>query len=406
MAKPPIQIGRYAIHGVMSQGGMATVHYGRLIGPAGFSRAVAVKRLHPQYANDPEFVSMFVDEARLVSRIRHPNVVPTLDIVSEKGELFMVMDYVQGETLAHLLIAMRSRNELISPAIVTGIMSGVLRGLHAAHEATHAKRGPLGIVHRDISPQNVMIGVDGVARILDFGVAKALHRLAVTRDGQLKGKIPYMSPEQLNGAVVTRQTDLWAASVVTWESLTTHRLFAAARETQVMKKILEDPIRPPSEFLGEAHSGLEHRWIRGVKKLDDVVLRGLSRNLQERFATARDMANALEKAAEMAPASVIGEWVERVAHDALAERASRVAALEPEGLPMTAQDAMHALQSLPSEPSTVERVGQPRESVASAVRPRRASQSRLPTYAIALVAVALVMLIGLLIVFAAHLLQL
>ncbi len=381
---------------------MATVHYGRLIGPVGFSRAVAIKRLHPQYATDPEFVSMFVDEARLVGRLRHPNVVPTLDVVHENGELFMVMDYVQGESLARLLMAMRARKELILPSIVAGIMGDVLRGLHAAHEAQHPTRGPLGIVHRDVSPQNVIVGVDGVARVLDFGVAKAFHRLQVTATNQLKGKVPYMSPEQLRGAEVTRQTDVFAASIVLWESLTTRRLFAAERETQIMKKILEAKIVPPSVFLAELQPGLDRRALRAIQKLDDVVLRGLARDQTQRFATAREMLSALEKSTDIAAPSVIGEWVERVAHEALAERAAHVAALEPEsGGPMVMRDVIHAIRSLPPEP--------PMEGLRSSAtslkpaRPRHAAPSRLPTYAIALMAIVLATLVGMLIVLATFL---
>ncbi|MEO6419789.1 MAG: serine/threonine-protein kinase [Polyangiaceae bacterium] len=404
-AKTPIQIGRYAIHGVMSQGGMATVHYGRLMGPVGFSRAVAIKRLHPQFATDPEFIAMFVDEARLVSRIRHPNVVPTLDVVSENGELFMVMDYVQGESLARLLMAMRTRKELILPSVAAGIIAGVLRGLHAAHEATHSTHGPLGIVHRDISPQNVMVGIDGVSRVLDFGVAKAFHRVQITRENQLKGKVPYMSPEQLQGKEVNRQTDIFAAAIVLWESLTTRRLFAADRETQVMKKILEAKIIPPSIFLAELHAGLDRRALRAIQKLDDVVLHGLARDPKERFATAREMLAALEKSTDIAPPSVIGEWVERVAHEALAERAARMAEIEPDaGPPMIVRDVIHAIRSIPPErPADSFRPTVSAVSVAKPGRPRHAAPSRLPTYAIALMAIVLATLVGALIVLATFL---
>src|SRR5262245_51026591 len=169
-------IGRYALHGELASGGMATVHLGRLLGPVGFSRTVAIKRLHAQYAQDPEFVSMFLDEARLAARIRHPNVVPTLDVVATSGELFLVMEYVPGESLSRLARAARDRMERMPPRIVSAIMSGVLHGLHAAHEAKSERGEPLGIVHRDVSPQNVLVGTDGVARVLDFGVAKAAGR--------------------------------------------------------------------------------------------------------------------------------------------------------------------------------------------------------------------------------------
>ncbi|MCL2447368.1 MAG: serine/threonine protein kinase, partial [Polyangiaceae bacterium] len=202
---------------------------GRLMGSGGFARTVAIKQLHPQFAKDPEFVAMFLDEARLVARIRHPNVVPTLDVVAASSELFHVMEYVQGESLSRLARALRAREERVPLPIVVRIMNDVLQGLHAAHEARDERGVPLHIVHRDVTPQNILVGADGVARLLDFGVAKAAGRAQTTQDGQIKGKLAYMAPEQLMSAGVTRETDLYAASVVLWEMLAGERLFTGER---------------------------------------------------------------------------------------------------------------------------------------------------------------------------------
>src|ERR1035437_3672665 len=152
-------VGRYALYGEIASGGMATVHFGRLLGPVGFSRTVAIKRLHPQFAKDPEFVTMFLDEARLASRIRHPNVARTLDVVALEGELFLVMDYVEGEALSRLLRTCRARGTPVPPKVAAAIVCGVLHGLHAAHEAKSERGEPLGIVHRDVSPQNVLVAL-------------------------------------------------------------------------------------------------------------------------------------------------------------------------------------------------------------------------------------------------------
>src|SRR5277367_6635205 len=189
-------VGRYAIFDAIASGGMASVHFGRLIGPAGFSRTVAIKRLHESFALDPEFVSMFMDEARLAARIRHPNVVPTRDIVALEQELLLVMEYVPGESLSLLLKRARLARKPVPIPIVADIIMQALSGLHAAHEAVGEAGEPLCIVHRDVSPQNILVGTDGVARVLDFGVAKAIGTMHQTRAGQVKGKIRYMAPEQ------------------------------------------------------------------------------------------------------------------------------------------------------------------------------------------------------------------
>jgi serine/threonine-protein kinase len=296
---------------------MATVHFGRLLGVVGFAKTVAIKRLHPQLAKDPEFVSMFLDEARLAARIRHPNVVSTLDVVARDGELFLVMEYVQGESLRQLVRAAGVEGGRMPPAIVGTVMVGMLHGLHAAHEASSERGEPLGIVHRDVSPQNILVGIDGVPRVLDFGVAKAAGRAQTTREGQLKGKLAYMSPEQLMGRGVTRSTDIFAASIVLWEALTGRRLFSGESEGEVVKKVLDAHAEPPSRLAPSLSPAL-----------DAIVMRGLARDAAVRFSTAREMARALEKAMPLAPASEVGEYVEKMAGPALAQRAERIAKIE------------------------------------------------------------------------------
>ena len=308
-------IGRYALHSEIASGGMATVYFGRLLGPVGFSRTVAVKQLHPHFSKDPDFVAMFLDEARVAARIHHPNVIQTVDVVVTGGELFLVMDYLPGESLARLLRALTKSGERIPVDIACTIMSNVLHGLHAAHEAKDERGEPLDIVHRDVSPSNVMVGVDGVARVLDFGVAKAVGSLHTTREGSLKGKLAYMAPEQIEGTV-TRQSDIYAAAVVLWEALTGRRLFEG-EEVAVLAKVLGGVIPPPSSVA----PGLS-------KSLDELTLRGLARQPEQRFATAREMALALEACATFTPPSKVGEWVSGIAAEALARRRDLVAAME------------------------------------------------------------------------------
>jgi hypothetical protein len=316
-AAPPLLVGRYAIFDRIAAGGMAAVHVGRLAGEGGFARTVAVKRLHPQFALDPDFVAMFLDEARLAARIRHPNVVPTVDIVTSEGELFLVMEYVEGESLAALLRALRQKGERPPVDLVAGTLAQALQGLHAAHEARNDLGEPLGIVHRDVSPQNLLVGVDGVVRVLDFGVAKALGKQHTTREGQLKGKLGYLAPEQVLGHPVTRQSDVFAASVVLWEALTGRRLFSAETEGRVLQSILEGGSVPPSRHAPEV-----------PEALDRVVMRGLAKEPADRFESALAMAEAVEQATPVATTRAIGKWVSELAAETLRARAELVAAIE------------------------------------------------------------------------------
>ncbi len=349
----PTIIGRYAVHDEIASGGMATVHLGRLLGPVGFSRTVAIKRLHPQYAKDPDFSSMFIDEARLAARIRHPNVVATLDVVAMESELLLVMDYVQGESLSRLLRTARNRQELVPLRILTTTLAGILHGLHAAHEAKTERGERLEIVHRDVSPQNILVGSDGVARVLDFGVAKAAVRMQSTREGQIKGKLSYMAPEQLRGdSNVDRRVDVYAAGVVLWEGLVGKRLFEAENEGRLLTKILLEPVPSPQMFVPSIPN-----------ELSDIVMRALARNRDERFSTAREFAQALEQVMHPANASEIGAWVEHLAGGELANRADRVSDIESrsdihEGLVSMAA-AMSAGGPLPIPPPSRPRPSAP-----------------------------------------------
>jgi serine/threonine-protein kinase len=298
---------------------MATVHLGRLRGIGGFARTVAIKRLHPQFARDPEFVSMFFDEARLAARIQHPNVVSVLDVVASGGELFLVMDYVHGEALSKLLKHARASDIAVPPDIVAGILVDLLYGLDAAHEALSERGDPLNIVHRDVSPQNVLIGVDGVARVLDFGIAKAAQRAhSGTQAGQLKGKLAYMAPEQIAASsMVDRRADVYAAAVVLWEALTGQRLFQPLDTGQLIAQILTREHVPPSQLNPASPPAL-----------DAVVMRGLKRKPEERYPSARDMASELERAVPPATPRAIGAWVQRIADQALKARAASIAEIE------------------------------------------------------------------------------
>lgn len=292
---------RYELVGELASGGMATVYLARMRRPMGFSRLVAVKCMHPQYAKDPAFASMFVDEARLTAGLRHPNIVPTLDIVADDGHLLLVMEYVEGATVGGLLEANQRAKGHIPASIAAAVVHDLCLGLHAAHEARDDDGSPLAIIHRDVSPQNVMVGTDGHARVLDFGVAKAKNQVQHSLDNEIKGKIPYMPPEQLCGETLDRRVDVYAAGVVLWEMLVGKRLFEGPSETVIARKVLDDVVVPPSAR------------IEGISsELDAIVMKALAREARDRFASALEMAEALEKV-ELAPRKEVAAWVKALA---------------------------------------------------------------------------------------------
>jgi serine/threonine protein kinase len=295
--------GRYELIGEVATGGMATVYLGRMRRPMGFSRLVAIKSMHPQYAKDPDFVSMFVDEARLTARVRHPNVVPTLDIVAEGGQLVIVMEYVEGETLGTLFKSVKKAGETMPPAVACALIHDLLLGLHEAHETADEDGTPLAIIHRDVSPQNVIVGLDGLTRVLDFGVAKARRTVHSSLEGEIKGKIPYMPPEQLFGESIDRRVDVYAAGVLLWESLTGERLFDGPTDEALAARIADEAIDAPSKRVPAIPA-----------ELDAVVLRALARAPSERFTTALAMAERLTQVTRIATRSEVAAWMKRFAH--------------------------------------------------------------------------------------------
>jgi serine/threonine-protein kinase len=313
---PGTIIDRYEIFQEIASGGMATVFLGRLRGGSGFRRAVAIKRLHSHLAPDAQFKAMFLDEARLAARIRHPNVVSTLDVLDHGDELFIVMDYVHGESLSKIRAHLELAGQVMPRPIVGAIVSGILQGLHAAHEAKDERGVPLSIVHRDVSPQNVLIGEDGVSRLVDFGVAKAVGRLQTTSDGQIKGKVSYMAPEQLAGRA-DRRSDIFAAGVILWELLTGQRLFTRDTPAETLANVLAAKVPRPRSIDPTISTELE-----------EIVMAALDLEPDRRFATAREMDQAFVRCLPVASTFDVAEWFHASLGTLLERRAKAVAAME------------------------------------------------------------------------------
>ena len=273
---------RYQRLGALASGGMGTVYLGRMI-EGGTAQTVAIKVLHPHLASNPEMVAMFLDEARVATRLRHPNLVGVLDMDMIGDELVIVMEYVEGSTLAGMQSVLRKRGQRLPIGLSVRILSDALAGLHVVHELLDDNGQPLGLVHRDVSPHNLLVGSDGATRVTDFGIALGAGRLASTRpDGTLKGKLQYLAPEQIGRKPVDRRVDVFAAGIVLWECLTGERLFQARTEAETVTRVLRDPIAPPSLMRPEVST-----------ELDEACLRALERDPQRRFKTAADFAEAL-----------------------------------------------------------------------------------------------------------------
>ncbi|MBW2455075.1 MAG: protein kinase [Deltaproteobacteria bacterium] len=284
-----LRFGRYETIAPIATGGMATVYLGKAVGAGGFERRVAIKVMHPHIADDPEFLTMFLDEARLAARIHHPNVVGTIDVQKTEESMFLVMEYIEGCSLRDILRPLRKVKARMPIGNALRILIDALAGLHAAHELTAKDGSPLDLVHRDVSPHNILVGADGISKITDFGVARASARLTSTRGGQLKGKIAYMPPEQGRGDAVDRRADVYAAGVVLWEALVGRRLFRAEHDGALVAMVLAGATIPPREVVAFV-----------PEEIDAVCMKALAGSPTDRFASAAEFADALEEAAREA----------------------------------------------------------------------------------------------------------
>jgi serine/threonine-protein kinase len=286
---------RYQRLRAIASGGMATVYLGRALGAAGFERLVAIKVMHPHLAGNPEFVAMFLDEARLAARIRHVNVVSTLDFEEGDDGVFLVMEYIDGPSVHYVEKTYRTKGERVPLGLAVRIMLDALAGLDAAHDLKAEDGTDVALVHRDVSPQNLLVGTDGITRITDFGVARAATRLAAeTQVGQVKGKYGYMSPEQLGSKPVDRRSDVYAAGVVLWGLLAGDKLFRGSSEAAVALAAATGATEPPSAQNAEV-----------PPELDACCMKALRRNAAERYPTAAAFADALEEAARAANVGVL-----------------------------------------------------------------------------------------------------
>jgi len=291
-AKPertdPQRIGRYELCFELASGGMASVYLARIDGVSGFEKLVALKRIHRHLAKEKGYLDMFLDEARIASRITHPNVCSVFDFGEADGEHYIAMEYLVGEPLSRLMSRAAGqqshRRSPLLPLRMARIIADACEGLHAAHELKDANGDLLHVVHRDVSPRNLFVTYDGTVQVVDFGIASANQRLHHTSTGQVKGTFAYMAPEQLTANPIDRRVDIWALGVALWEMLAVKRLFKGDTTANTIHSVLYDEIRPPSDYRSQI-----------PEELDRIVLKALERDPKDRWRTAREMGRALRQ---------------------------------------------------------------------------------------------------------------
>lgn len=279
----PTPCGKYTLIAKIGHGGMAEVFLAVASGMAGFRKVSVVKRIHPQLLEEPEFVQMFMDEARLAARLSHPNVVQTHEVGEQDGVPFIAMEYMDGVAYDKLLKAIRRKGTRIPVKLAVRVVMESLAGLHYAHDLRDYDGTALGVVHRDISPSNIFITYQGVVKILDFGIAKATTKLSETRTGQIKGKLSYMAPEQARGKAIDRRADVWSMGVTLFETCTGVRLFKGESDVDTLQRVLT----------GDINTILKEEEDKLPALLFPIVEKSLARRVEDRFESADVMRKTL-----------------------------------------------------------------------------------------------------------------
>ncbi|MFO0722876.1 MAG: serine/threonine-protein kinase [Myxococcota bacterium] len=337
----PAQFGRYEVVASIGRGGMGEVYLARRRGKTG-KKLVALKVLVAEEGADDDLVSMFIDEASIMAQIHHPNVLEVFDFGREGGRYFLAMEYLSGRPLVRLMIDAYGKQSGLSAEVVAEIGAQAARGLDAAHGATGKSGQPLQVVHRDVSPQNLFVTYAGQAKVLDFGVARAAERLSQTTAGQLKGKAAYMSPEQVQGQMVDRRSDVFSLGICLWEMSAGRRLFKRDNEWDTMTAVVSGPIVPPSQVRGS-----------GDPELDRTILKALERDADRRFANAAELAARLEAMVKTKPnaSQKIAEVMARLYGEEARQEASLVHQLEQRTANPAEMDTLRKLSGISPHPA-------------------------------------------------------
>ena len=363
--------GKYQLLKRLAMGGMAQIYLARQRGPEGVEKLLVIKRILPHLAENEDFVRMFLDEARIAARLIHPNIVDIYDLGAQDDSFFIAMEYIHGEDLRRVWKRAERSGQLIPVPLVCRIMIEACAGLDHAHKQKDAQGKPLGIVHRDISPQNILLTFEGRVKVVDFGIAKAADQATVTRSGVLKGKYSYMAPEQAAGQKnLDCRTDIFALGVVLYELLTGMRLFKRHTDMATLQAVADCEIAPPSQINP-----------RVPKDLDPIVMKALTREPEDRYAEALQLQLALEDwlLAHPVPSSTahVAAFMKELYAARLAEEARLGDVLVEEAESGSPASAGKTPEKAP-EKSSAETMAAPRQQVDTRVQPEpRESTDRL-----------------------------
>ncbi|MCB9604624.1 MAG: serine/threonine protein kinase [Sandaracinus sp.] len=348
---------RFEILTELGSGGMASVHLARARAAGGFQKWVAIKRIHPHLAKEDDFVAMFLDEARIAAQLHHPNVAQVFELGRLRDDWFLAMEYLHGESLDRVLKRLHERDRRMPLALAAYVVAQVASGLHHAHEARGQDGQPMQLVHRDVTPHNVLVTFDGHVKLTDFGVAKAAGRLTKTVTGTMKGKMAYASPEQLAGEELDRRSDVFALGVVLWEACTATRLFRGASDAETVQRILSGRRQPIGAHRDDVPAALE-----------EVAARALAQDPEDRYPTAAAMADALQAFLRSVPAVGAADLATLLDEELGDEKAAKESLLAAggtlEGVEGTRTDVDLPVERSPAEASPTDPV-----AVAEATRP-------------------------------------
>jgi len=331
-----LRLGSYEILRQLARGGMAELFLARTVGPESFEKLVVLKKILPKFADNPKFVRLFLDEARLAAALDHPHIAHVYDLGKLETSYFFTMEYVHGQDLHATAKRVSRLGKRIPIGHAVQLAHAVASALHYAHQRRASDGSLLGIVHRDVSPSNVLIAYDGAIKLVDFGVAKAATSTVKTRTGTLKGKISYMSPEQAKGSPIDGRSDVFALGIVLWEMVTSHRLFKAENDLATIQRIINSEAQPPTELREDC-----------PPELETIILKALAVDVNERYQTAEELQLDLEELAREHKLVQSTVALRAYMHELFAEEIAAWQAAQASGVTLT-EHVAHA----PSAPGT------------------------------------------------------